>query len=158
MWPSDWILGSRHSVSSDPFSLYRRSSLKEVFFLHSHTRETGAYNRGTTSYRKPKLHFVIGYVPRPWNKETTPPKLTNAELFICANKLWPKRESKKCAILLSLGHLGDDMGWYILDYVFVDEHNRHKRLKGMRYPQSMRISLLIQRSDASLWGVPKKKN
>lgn len=52
--------------------------------------------------------------------------------------------------LVYLSYLHHSEPNHAADYVFVDEHNRHKRLKGMRIAQMYSHVVLIRFSDASV--------
>ena len=61
------------------------------------------------------------------------PQSSQMQNFSFAPTNFGPRENQKSAQLPNrLRDFEVDIGWSILDYVFVDEHNRHKRLKGMK--------------------------
>jgi hypothetical protein len=70
-------------------------------------------------------------VGRPRSSKAPPTELSNADLFLHSSQLCPTGEPEECASSASYASLTVANGAdYVIDYVFVDEHNRHKRLKG----------------------------
>ncbi len=95
---------------------------------------------------------------RPGHAATAPSKLPDAELFVCPQQFWRWAEGKPEECDAKPPTAPEIRANASADYVFVDEHNRHKRLKGKLLAPGASAPVLMMCSDESVRGVSKEED